>query len=461
MDRTSLQLAEYASSVRYEALSDDVKHDASRRLLDTLGCAIGAVHAPTSQILRGLAAARQTTDGALVLGTRLRTSPEFAAFANSALVRYLDFNDRCLGGHPSDYLPAALAAADARDARVGDCVAGVVVAYDVFAILGASFIRRRGWDQGSVGAIASACAAGRVLGLDRDALAHAIAIAASSNISLREIRVGELSMWKGVATPYAAQCGVLAAVLAEAGMTGPEKPFEGEYGFFRQVSGEFVLPVFDQPPGSYGLVTSDTKFWPVEYNAQLAVHAGAELRKEIAPDKIAELLVKTHNLALTEIGSGHEKWDPKTRETADHSLPYILATALITGTVGLDDFDPQRFRDPQRLALMAKIRVAEDPAITAAWPRKFVLELEVTTTDGQRRRFQFEEAKGRHTNPMSDAELEQKFRALAHAILPDQQASAAIEHLWRLDSNERVRNILEYFSVPGMERGGLGNEPCA
>src|SRR5215813_6568269 len=347
-DATIRRFADYAVGLRFADLPADAVHACKRRIADTLACAIAAFDAEPCSIARALALRAEAADGARVLGTGRRVLPELAAFANAAMGRYLDGND-CFpggGGHPSGVIAAALAAAQVavaarRPIDGRDVLAAIVVGYEVHRALHESLrVMTRGFDHAFYPAVAAAAVAANILRLDQARAVNAIALAVTANLPLAVTRRGQLSMWKGVAEANGARNGLFAALLAQAGMTGPEKPFEGALGLHHLVG-----PV---DPGLLGraplaIVCADMKFYVTEYHSQGPLAAALSLTTGLDLDAIAAIRIRTYEFAHKEIGSGPEKWRPATRETADHSLPYIVAAALVDGEFSDAVFAPARF----------------------------------------------------------------------------------------------------------------------
>src|SRR5438128_1221367 len=239
------QLADYAVGLKFEDLPVPVVHEVKRRVIDSIGCALGAWNAEPCVIARRVAAMFSAGSlpgcGATLLGAAHRVPPDWAAFANGCLVRYLDYNDTYLSkepAHPSDNIPAALAVAEAEGADGREFIVAIALAYEVQCRLcDAASLRARGWDHVTYGAFSTTLAAARLLHLDRARTQHAVGIAGVASAALRQSRVGELSHWKGCAFANAARHGVFAALLAREGMSGPAPIFEGEKGFEMLVSG--------------------------------------------------------------------------------------------------------------------------------------------------------------------------------------------------------------------------------
>jgi 2-methylcitrate dehydratase len=309
-----------------------------------------------------------------------------------------------------------------------------VAAYEVFAALADQVpLRARGWDQGVFVVLGAAAGAGTLLGLSTEQMGDALAIAVSSSIPTRQTRAGELSMWKGCATAAAARSGVFAALAAEAGLTGPTAAFEGFNGVWELVTGKFQLGPLGGGGRAFGIERTNTKFFPSEYHSQAPLWMALELRKRVRVQDIRAIRVQTYHIAYSEIGSEPEKWDPQTRETADHSLPYLLSLALMDGTIRPESFAPERMRDPATRALMHKIAIAENAQFTQRFPAELTTEIEIETHAGERLLERASYPRGHAKNPMTDDEIAQKFVSQADALLPPARRDALLRALWDLD----------------------------
>lgn len=451
MKTLSVGLADYATSLEFEDLPPEVVHEVKRRLIDSLGCALGAYGSRPGKIARGVALQVKTTDGASVIGHGCGTSADLAAFANGVLVRYLDFNDTYLSkepAHPSDNIPAALAMAEAGGLGGKALITAIVLGYEVQCRLcDAASLRQKGWDHVGYVSISSALAAARLLGLDRERAANAISLSVTPNIALRQTRVGELSMWKGCAAANAARNGVFAALLAKGGMTGPPEVFEGEKGFFGQVTGPFELDLKSFGGGNGGgggggknrfkILDTYIKHYPSEYHSQAAVEAALDLKKEVKVEDIEEITIETYDAAVDIIAGDRSKWAPETRETADHSLPYCVAVALVDGRVGLEQFTEERIRDPRVKTLVRKVKVKRNPEHTRLYPGALPCLVEIKTRSGELRSRTVTLPKGHPENPLSDSEVEDKFTSLT----PDRLKGRAKEILYRIWTLEDLGSI--------------------
>lgn len=451
MDATTRKLAGYVSGLRYEDLSAKTIHEAKRHLIDTIGCLLGGYDSEPAQIARRMAAASTGQPAAMVLGSQARTSMEMATFANTVALRYLDYNDTYIStgsGHPSDMVGACLAVAEALGANGRQTLLSIVAAYEVFGALADQVpIRARGWDQGVFVVLGAAAGAGMLLGLSTEQMGDALAIAITANIPTRQTRAGELAMWKGVATAAAARSGVFAALLAKEGMTGPTEAFEGFNGIWDQVTGKFALGALGEKGREFAIERTNLKFFPSEYHSQAPMWMALNLRKVVAVDDIASIDVKTYHIAFSEIGSEPEKWSPKTRETADHSLPYLLALALMDGAIRTDSFNEARMHDAATLALMQKIRIAESAEFTARFPKEMVTEIVVTTKAGAQHREIAAYPRGHALNPMTDAEVEQKYNALAEGRMNARLSEDLLRALWIVEKAARIREVLDLVRV--------------
>lgn len=447
------RLANYAAQLSYDRLNPRTIHEVKRRLIDSFACALGAYDAHAPNVARAICRRVSSEPDASYIGGKRKTLPALAAFANGVLFRYLDFNDTYLSlepAHPSDNFAAVLAAAEATGKTGRDVIVAAVLAYEIQCRLcDAASIRAHGWDHVTYGAFSTSAAAAKLMGLSAEKIVQALNLAGTPNVTLRQTRAGELSEWKGCAFANASRNGVFAAMLAAEGLTGPAPIFEGELGFFKQVSGKFELPKLGgEQPGDVDFMINKTsiKFWPAEYHSQSAIHAALELRPKISnPAKIKSFDIFSFDAAVDIIGKDPEKWRPKTRETADHSLPYCTAVALVDGDVTLDSFSDARLRDESLLALVAKIRVLRDAALTARYPRGIPNRLVVTMDDGQQFTAENEFPRGHDQNPMTDAEVEAKFRRLATGRLDAAEQQTLLHRCWHLDELQNVGDLFTVF----------------
>ncbi len=449
------RLAEYALSTEYQRMDARTVREMKARMVDAVGCAIGSYGERPVVIARRAALGLARGGSSTLLGTGSKTSPDLAAFVNGLMVRYFDYNDTYLSkepAHPSDNLAPCLAVAEAEDSSGKELIAAAVTAYEVQCRLcDAADIRHRGWDHVNYGLVSSALAASKLMGLDVDEATHSVNIALNAHVAMRQVRAGELSMWKGASFANAARNGVFSALLAREGMTGPAPIFEGEMGFFKQVSGPFGLDVegFGGRKGRYRVNDTYVKYWPAEYHSQSAVWAALEVRRRVKDmKKVKSVLIETHEAGYTILGKDREKWTPKTKETADHSLPFIVGMALLDGRVDNSTYSEGNLHDPERLRFVGKIRVVEDPKFTAMYPgRGMPNRVTVTDADGRRVAAQVIVPRGHHANPMTRGDIEAKFLRLTRNRLGEKGAARALESLWNIEGEDDLGEVLALLPV--------------
>lgn len=431
MDKLTGQIANFANALTYDHLGEEISHRATQRLIDALGCALGAHDCEPAEIGRRLAAGQ--TAGKFAGRTLFKDvilPVEIAGFINSTMIRNFDFNDRFPGGHPSDGLGAHLALAGAAPFSGKQFLVAMMVTYEIYTRLcdGAN-LRKLGWDQGFMVAVSTTAGICNLLGLTLEQTANAIGMSATASVPLRVTRSGELTSWKSVATPFAARNGVFAATLAAEGMVGPGNAFEGRHGLFDNITGPFDLAPFPTEGGEFTIDQILFKYWPLETNGQPAVWAAMELRERLTPsdiDNIKSIEFFCDELTRVEIGGEPEKWDPQTRETADHSLPYIFARTLVDGTISIASFEENRVQDSSLRPLLNKITVTVDPAIEALLP-DMKLVISVTMHDGTVLEVENTNPPGHPANPMTDEDTANKLRLMGEPLIGAERCNKVIQ----------------------------------
>jgi 2-methylcitrate dehydratase len=434
-------------------LTKDAVHEAKRRFIDALGVALGAYHRKPVVIARETALAVPVRQGAVVLGTKRRTTADLAAFANGAMVRYLDYNDTYLSrepAHPSDNIPAALAVAQVARRSGKDLLLATVVAYEIQCRLcDAASLRTHGWDHVVYGAFSASLAAGKLWALMPQQLVHAQGLAGVCNIATRQTRTGQISMWKACAFSNVARNAVFAANLARQGFTGPNEIFEGPKGVFRQLTGgPFDVELGSRSAG-YAINQTHIKFWPAEYHAQSAIDAALQIRGKLMDDgytwrDIHRLEIESFEAAVSIIGSEPAKWRPTSRETADHSLGYLCVAALIDGDVTLKTFEPRRFKGKQYLDLLDRTTIVKDPALDAGYPEGIPNRLRVHLKDGSVYERLVRHPCGHARNPMTDEQVESKFRRLAEGVIAEKLQSRLLAEMWAMEKAENVGSLWRF-----------------
>jgi len=432
------QLASYATNLHYRDIPSETAHLAKRMLIDTLACALGGYHSVPSQIARDMAATVTSTQPCTVIGSGQTTSPDLATFANGVMMRYLDYNDGYTSkesGHPSDSIAAVLTTSELARANGKRAIAATVLAYEAFCRICDAGDLKPAFDHVTVGCIASVLGAARSLRLTQTQTLQALNLGIAPNLALYQTRIGDVSMWKGCAYANASRNAVFATLLAQRGLTGPSPVFEGRGGYVHTVHrGPFALEPFGGKEHPFKIAECSIKRFPLGQYAQTVVQAALEVREQL-PDAhdIAEVTIETLQTAINIMAGDAEKWHPTNRETADHSMPYTTAVALTYGTIHAGHFDDAYLHNPDLLALTGKVKVRVSEAANRRVPEAMLCKMEVVTHAGQRYTSEVAYHKGHYKNPLTDAELEEKFHSLAGAMLSPSQANALLERLWHLE----------------------------
>ncbi len=418
MGRLSEQLAGFVQRAAYEQLSQEARRQIKLRVLDSLGCAVGALDGEPVRLIR-----RHLEEfGGAPLCTLIgggHSAPDRAAFYNGALVRYLDFNDSYITGgetcHPSDNLAAVLAAAEYAGAGGRELMTALAVAYQVQCRLSdAAPVRARGFDHTVQGTYALACGISKALGLDPARTAHAVGICGTAFNALRVTRTGPLSQWKGLAYPEAAFACTQAAFLAAQGISGPLDVFEGNKGFMETIAGHFEI---DWSREDLERVTrTSIKKYNAEFHSQSAVDGILDLRRRhgFSAGEVERIDLGIFDVAYHIIGGGEEgdKTSVSTKEQADHSLPYMIAAALLDGELGPAQYSPERINRPDVQELLRRVHVRPDAAFSRRFPAEMPCRLTVILKDGRVIEEQRRDYEGFYTRPLPWEAVAAKFRLL-------------------------------------------------
>jgi len=455
-DRILNHLCDYALSLSYRDLPQEVIHRTKQIVLDTVGCALGGAESPPARIARAAAADVTSAIPSTVLASGQKTSPDLAAFANGVMIRYLDFNDTYAASptcHPSDLLAPVLAVVDAKNGNGRDAILGTVLGYEVLCGLIDAGAKERGhnWDQSTYGVIAAAVVAAKLFGHTKEQMANAISLAITSHISLEQIRRGQISHWKGCALANASRNAVFCAMLAAKGMTGPEEAFEGKAGFFNSTGIRFETRPFADSSDDYRIMKARLKAFPSGYFSQSAIEAILNLRSQI-PDlnDVKEIRLQTFPAGYEVMGSGEANWQPETRESADHSLPFVMAVALMEGSLEIRHYEQMYYKRADVRALMQKIkvRIGEEPV--AAWPDLPLNIVDVEMSSGKVISTRVAYHLGHFKRFMTEAEQERKFCPLAEPLLPKGQINDLLACLRRLDAVERIGELISLTVAPNL-----------
>ncbi len=434
------QLAAFVARASYEDLSEEASLALKIRVLDALGCAIGAIEGPPIRALR-----LQLEDfGGHPLVTLIgggKTAPDRAAFYNSALVRYLDYNDSYLARnetcHPSDNLGAVLAASEYARGSGKTLLTALAVAYQVQCRLSdVAPVRAKGFDHTTQGAYAVTAGVAKALGLTEVQTAHAVAISGTANNALRVTRTGRLSHWKGLASPNMAFAATHAAFLAMRGITGPLEVFEGNKGFMETIAGPFELDW--QQEDLEAVRRTSVKRFNAEFHAQSALEGVLELKEfyQVQSAEIERVEVEIFDVAYHIIGGGDEgeKYHVRTKEEVDHSLPYLVAVALLDGEVTPAQYTPERIARADVQALLRKVNVRPDDALSQRFPAAMPCRLRVFLTGSRVLHLEQEDYVGFSTRPFTWEQAEAKFERLAAPYTEGQLCQAIVEAVAHLET---------------------------
>ncbi len=451
------QLAAFVTRVTYEDMSEQARQQLKIRILDALGCALGALEGPPLKMLR----AQLEDFGGRPLATLIggeKTAPDRAALYNSALVRYLDYNDSYLAQketcHPSDNLGAVLTASEYARRSGREFLTALALAYQVQCRLSdVAPVRAKGFDHTTQGAYAVAAGVARALGLEQSKVAHAIAISGTAYNALRVTRTGRLSNWKGLAYPNTAFGATHAAFLAMRGITGPLEVFEGNKGLMDAITGPFELDWSWEDLEA--VRRTSVKKYNAEFHSQSALEGVLELRaaRQIRPEEIENVTIEIFDVAYHIIGGGEEgdKQQVSTKEEADHSLPYMVAVALLDGEVSPAQYAPERIVREDVQNLLRRVTVRPDEELSRRFPREMPCRIQIKLKDGQSLNREKQDYEGFYTRPLSWEQAAAKFERLAASSTDAKRRAAIVETVARLEEAE-IQQLTRLLAAPLIER---------
>ncbi|MGC2332557.1 MAG: MmgE/PrpD family protein [Candidatus Acidiferrales bacterium] len=461
-ESVTAKMAQWAATLKYEQLSPEAVHQAKRFLLDSIGCALGGLRQPDMGIALGVLREIAGKGPASVIGTGERWDPVSASLANALLIRCLDYNDIYWNqdpSHPSDLFPAAIAACERAKSNGTELVVGLVLGHEFemrFCEMGFPGVEERGWHHATLTAFVSPIVAGRMLHLSWRQIQNAIGISGCRHVTLGSVSAGALTMTKNTADPMATQSGMLAALLAEKGYTGPGHVIEGREGFVHCMGPDWKLDVLTEGLGeSWRITQCGMKAFPTEALTHAPLSATIDLVKEndLKPDHI--LKVEVHTLSrAADILSDPSKYDPRTHETADHSLPYVIAAALVDRQVTPLSFSAEKIMSPGIRAQLRKVHLVGNPEIDKVFPGLQRTIVKIATTDGRLFTRQLDYPKGDPRNPLTDKEVEEKFSALADGVLSTAAQKRLKNAIWNLDRIALVKDLMALTRASLPERKG-------
>ena len=449
-ETVTAKMSRWAADLQFKDLSADAIYQAKRFLLDSFGCALGGYQQHDVKIALKVTDEIAAIGRATVIGTGRRIDPVSASFANALMIRCMDYNDiywkqdPC---HPSDIFPAAIACCERAGTDGKELIVGIALGHEFeMRLCEAAFpgIRERGWHHATLTAFVSPIVAGRTLHLPWEQIQHAIGISASRHCTLGAVTAGKLTMMKNTVDPLATQSGVLAALLAEKGYSGPEHVIDGKEGLTHVFKPEWKIDLLTDGLGeSWRITQCGMKAFPTEALTHTPISALLDLVKmnDLRPDDVEKIRIRSLARAA-DILSDPSKYDPRTKETADHSLPYVIAAALVDRQVTPTQFTMEKILDPMIRQQLKKVEVVADPEIEKVFPALQRVIVQIQTRDGRSLQKQLDFPKGDPRNPLTDQEIEEKFAALADGVLPKPRQKRLKDAVWSLERAGSVSDLM-------------------
>jgi 2-methylcitrate dehydratase len=453
MGSISQKMAEFVKEIEYGDLPEDVIREAKRFLIDSIGCAFAALKSEDMQSMYRVIQALGGKPEATIIGYGHRTNPPLAALMNNLLIRALDYNDIYWENdpsHPSDIIGTAISCAEANNKNGQNLILAIVIAYELmmrWCHAADPGIREVGWHHASLTQFVSPLVAGKLFDLNLNQLVAAVGISGSSHFTLGGVVAGHLTNMKNTADPMAAQAGVYAALMAREGYTGPVEVIEGKEGLIEVLSNvSWRTEELTRGLGTDYLITKCSyKAFPTEALTHQPISATLAIcqRNQFTYEDVEEILVETTTRGA-DILSDPSKYQPETKETADHSLPYVIAVAAVEGHVLPKSFTEEAIRDPRIWELLPKIKVVADSEIDNLFPGVKRARVTITSKDGRVDTHQTDFAKGAPEDPLTDDELEAKFRANVEGHVTEDRLEEILRSSWDLQD---VDNVADYVGL--------------
>ncbi len=451
------ELAKKVLDFSFSDIPSDAVHQTRRLVLDTLGCAIGGYGSDASRILQGYVRETGHPGESTVFGSGIRTSCLNAALANGAMVRYLDYNDTAFilqgetyrtGYHPSEVIPPILALCERQHASGRDVITAINLGYD----LSLAFLEgvqgpgmeKKGWNGDTRGAYIMPLAAGRILGLTEEQMESAVGICGSCHavFGILDTPAEEYTMTKNIRFPMMSYAGIMAAMLAGKGFTGPAGMIEGHDGFVHSImDGEYDVNRLLDFKGKYTIRETCIKSIIADFSSHGHLTATLTLAREhdIKPEDVAEIRITTSKRCAEHTGDPVKKY-PKNKETADHSSYYLTAIAIVDRQIGPNQFRQEKYTDPRVLELIGKVVLQGDPSLDKARPAGIS---EIITKDGKTYRLRVNYPRGHARNPMTDQEVVEKFKDMAAVYMSEERMKRLVEAVFEMDKLDDIGKLLD------------------
>jgi 2-methylcitrate dehydratase len=454
------QLAKSVKSFSFEDLPNDVIHHTKRLMLDTLGCAIGGYGSEASRIIQGYIEESGHPAEATVFGTGLGTSCLNAALANGAMVRYLDYNDTAFiiqgetyrtGYHPSEVIPPILALGERQHVPGKSIITAINVGYDLSlafleGVVGKG-MEKRGWNGDTRGAFIMPLVAGKILGLTEEQMESAVGISGSCHavFGILDTPAEEYTMAKNIRFPTMSYAGIMAAMLAKKGFTGPASMIEGHDGFVEVImGGDYDVERLLGFRGKFAIRDTCIKSIIADFSSHGHLTATLSLVREhnIKPEDVAAIHITTSKRCAEHTGDPVKKY-PRNKETADHSSYYLTAIAIIDRQIGPDQFTSEKYNDPRVRNLIDKVILKGDPSLDKARPAGIS---EIVTKNGQKYSLRVDYPRGHARDPMTDDEIVDKFKTMASRYMDKEHMDRLINTVFELDKLDDIGKLAELMT---------------
>lgn len=444
-DKLLTRIVEFALEKNARLLTQDEARATIARVMDSMACAIGAVDTPEFAALKSMPGALDPAGPCTLIGGG-RASLESAAFLNACLIRQLDWNDTYVGkngGHPSDFFGGALACAQFAGRNGHDTLRAISIGnHFLLDLCDAANAIARGWDPSVFVALGASLSMALALDMKPAQITQALTLSAL-NAPMLMGRVGKASTWKGVASAVGVRHALFDVLLARAGRTGPDPVFEGGYGFEPRISGPLELEL---DPQRNRTDDSSIKYFPAIYHAQGPLELALQLHQDIAAAlganaAIEDVSIDIYDFAMRYVADASDKWSPQNHETADHSLPFMIAHVLSRGAFGPhclhETLWDERVRD-----LAARVRLQPDEAFSNAFPG--APSSRITVNAGGRTFTRETNAPlGHALRPLSPADVRRKFVTAACRVMDSDKANAWADRIERFGETPNIGALLE------------------
>ncbi len=449
------RMADFALELKYADLPAEVIEEVKRYLYDSIGCAFGGYQDHDVKSMMDIYTDMAGKPEATLIGSGVKLPAANATFLNSLMVRALDYNDiywKDDPSHPSDIIPAALAMGERQGSTLKEIIVAIVLAYEFeqrLCLYAKPGVRERKLHHATLTQFVSPIVAGRLLGLTAEQLENAIGISGGHNFTPGAAAAGQLSMMKNTVDPMAVQSGVIAALMAEKGYTGTKAIFEGKEGLNDIMgSGWDEEALLGGLGDSYKILECSMKAFPTEALTHSHITCTLKIVREndVKPEDIAEVKVTTIARAV-DILFDTEKYSPKNRETADHSLPYTIAAAVVDRKITTDQFKEERINDPVIRSVLPKIIGEASEEFERMFPAKQPSKVVITLTDGSSFKAEVDYPKGDPREPMTQEDLNVKFESLTSKLMDAEKRGHIKSIIWNLETLNSIEDLMNELTV--------------